>query len=110
VANIELDRRKIAKFLNSQLVLKLKKRKAEEIMRYAKEIYLAERVRPNHNLYLQSFEVRRAGNNYITYNSDPVAFWVEFGSRVEWPPGSGQKYDVLGYAPLRRAIDAASIS
>lgn len=75
------------------------RKKAFEVRNAAKEIYLADRVLPDHNDYLNSFEVYRSGNSYIVYNGDHTAFWVEFGAHA------GGKTAVLGYAPLRRAVD-----
>lgn len=75
------------------------RKKAFQIRDAAKEIYLADRVLPDHNSYLNSFDVYRSGNSYIIHNTDDTAFWVEFGAHA------GGKTAVLGYAPLRRAVD-----
>ena|SRR6478609_4702319 len=75
---------------------------AFEIKRSALEVYLSQRVMPDHNTYAKSFEVYRSGYSYIITNTDNTAFWVEFGAHA------GGKTAVLGYAPLRTAVDIIS--
>lgn len=75
---------------------------AYELVEAAKAIYLSQRVLPDHNEYLDSFEVEETKRGYIVRNTDREAFWVEFGAHA------GGKTPVLGYAPLRKAIDVVS--
>lgn len=74
--------------------------KAEAIKANAISVYMSERQLPNHNQYVSSFEVHVLKDSAVVYNPDSETIWVEYGVHA------GGKTPVLGYAPLRRAIDA----
>ena len=74
----------------------------EKIVGYAKAIFISQRVLEGHNDYVSSFVVEPEGKSVLVGNTDDTSFWVEFGAHA------GGKTAVLGYAPLRRAIDVAS--
>lgn len=56
--------------------------------------------------YVSSFRIDRIrgrlGTNYVLQNTDPAAFWVEFGAYLAHPTHAR----ILRYKPLARAIDA----
>lgn len=83
--------------------------KAFEIKNAAREVYLEHRKMRDHVDYLNSFEVYRSGRSYIVTNTAETAFWVEFGAHI-YPHGNkdADRIHVLGYAPLRTAIDIVS--
>lgn len=87
---------------------------ASEIKDKARSIFL-ENVRHTHPTtpppYADSFFVKKQGTSkgkdftgFIIGNSDPVSVLVEYGAH----PGGNQDVSVLGYSPLRRALDAAA--
>lgn len=104
MAVIKIDKKKLEAMLYEQDALNLTRKKAAEILAAAKEIYLAHRVLPDHNDYLDSFQIVKRGKNFLVTNSDDTAFWVEFGAHADG------KTAILGYAPLRRAIDVVASS
>lgn len=73
-----------------------------EIVGFAQSIFLADRVLEEHNDYVSSYVVEQDGRSTYVGNDDDTSFWVEFGAHA------GGKTAVLGYAPLRRAIDVAA--
>lgn len=93
---------KLEGMLDSSEVHEAVKDAGENLAAAAVGIYLGERVLPEHNDYVTSFKVESEGRNVVVVNHDDTAFWVEFGAHA------GGKTKVLGYAPLRRAIDSAS--
>lgn len=56
--------------------------------------------------YVSSFRIDRIrgrlGTNYVLQNTDPAAFWVEYGAYLAHPTHAR----ILRYKPLSRAIDA----
>lgn len=103
MARVNLDEKKLATIaVSGEGTMREVRKKAFEVKNAAKEVYLADRVLPDHNDYVSSFEVYRSGRSYIVTNTDDTAFWVEFGAHA------GGKTAILGYAPLRRAVDIVS--
>lgn len=56
--------------------------------------------------YVSSFRIDkirgRFGTGYVLQNTDPAAFWVEYGAYLAHPTHAR----ILRYKPLSRAIDA----
>lgn len=86
------------------------RRKAYKIRDEAKEVF---RYQDKHSDsaddYMDSFYIEPQGDHYIVGNNAYTAFWVEFGSRI-YPHGNKdlERIHVLGYAPLRTAVDIVS--
>lgn len=101
-----IDMAKLRRYVepaNNQDLFEYMEDKGELLVDHARAIYLAERVLEEHNTYLDSFVVTRTANTVQVTNTDgQVAWWVEFGAHA------GGKTYVLGYAPLRRAVDILS--
>lgn len=102
MAKVRIDKKRLEGMLYEEGMAKITAEVALDIVQAAKAIYLSLRQLPDHNDYLGSFEIKRRGKNYIVTNTDDTAFWVEFGAHA------GGKTPVLGYAPLRRGIDAVA--
>lgn len=86
------------------------RKKAYEIRNQAKEVFRAhDRHSDEDDTYLDSFYIHPKGDHYIVGNNAFTAFWVEFGSHI-YPHGNKdlEKIFVLGYAPLRTAVDIVS--
>lgn len=84
---------------DNQEAQNLLRKKCNEMIAIAKEIYLSQRVLPEHNDYLDSFQIVKRGKHFLVTNTDDTAFWVEFGAHA------GGETAILGYAPLRRSLD-----
>lgn len=102
MARVVIYQPKLEAILHEPLCKTNTKFVGERIKAIAVGIYLAQRVLPSHNDYVSSFVVEPEGKSVLVGNTDDTSFWVEFGAHA------GGKTAVLGYAPLRRAIDAAS--
>lgn len=110
MSNVQFDQVKLAAIaVGGEGTMRELHKTAKAIEREAKTIYLAERKLPDHNEYLNSFSTFRSGRSYIVTNTDDVAFYVEFGAHI-YPHGNknADRIAVLGYAPLRRAVDIVS--
>lgn len=75
------------------------KDKTEDLKEDAIGVYNALNVLEHHKQYVSSFQVLPNGDSYVLYNGDSETFWVEYGAHA------GGKTFVLGYAPMRTAID-----
>lgn len=90
--------------------MKVLHKKALVIEEEAKGVFRAHDRHSNEgNTYLESFVIRKVGRSYHVVNTARHAFWVEFGSHI-YPHGSknAERTFVLGYAPLRTAVDIVS--
>ena len=102
MARVSIDKTKFDAMLDNPECTRNTENVGEDIADLAQGIYLADRVLPSHNDYATSFVVYMEGRKALVGNTDDTSFWVEFGAHA------GGKTPVLGYAPLRRAVDAAA--
>lgn len=102
MARVNIDKLKFEAMLDNPECTRNTNEVGTEIAGLAKGIYLGDRVLPSHNDYVSSFVVEMEGRSALVGNTDDTSFWVEFGAHA------GGVTPVLGYAPLRRAVDAAA--
>lgn len=102
---IKINHREFEKILYEDDMKVVTAEKALDILVAASEIYLGDRKLPDHNDYLNSFETKVEGKSVWVGNTNPHAFWVEFGAYR--PPHEPHLYR-LGYAPLRRGLDVVA--
>lgn len=106
MARVNIDHTALQGMMNDQKVAQAVRMAGERIVSYAKDIFISQRVMANSGKsehYLDGFIINMDGSTAYVGNVDDTSFWVEFGVRHV---GSGEH--ILGYAPLRRGVDAAA--
>lgn len=97
--NIKIDVLAVKGMMAGKKPQEFLEEKGLELIAIAKQIYLSQRQLPEHNEYFFSFEVKHQDGRVFVVNTDDTWFWVEFGAHA------GGKTEILGYAPMRRALD-----
>lgn len=98
-----LNRAALRGVMNSPEAQRYTKGRAERIIEIAIGIFLEERELVESVTYIRSFSLRKIRRGYRIHNDDKTAVWVEYGAHA------GGKTPILGYAPIRKAIDIVAL-
>lgn len=108
VRELKINETKYVSIVDGPKYSKEARAKGQKLIAYAGQIFLQHEVEEGHRAsewspphYIESFQLKKVGRVWRVINEDPGAMAVEFGVH----PGGGETL-ALGYAPMRRALDA----